>query len=810
MAPDNPFHNINHMSGLTAQYDWKLTPLGAIEKWPQSMRMLLGIMLGSHQPMFIAWGPQRIMFYNDSYASILGRKHPTALGQPMEKVWTEIWSDLEPIVNSTYAGQSIHMDDIELQMERHGHPEETHFSFSYTPVRGDGGEVLGLFCACTETTAKVFAERRIAAETERLRQMFQKAPGFITMLRGPTHIFEFVNDAYLQLVGHRDIVGLPVREALPEVEGQGFFELLDQVYNTGVVFTGHSLQVFLQRTPGSAPEESFLDLVYQPIKDGNDAVTGIFVEGYDVTERIRSEESMREMSQHLRLMVESAADYAIISTDNDGFISSWNSGAERIFGYTAQEAIGQCVSIIFTEEDREARTPTHEREIALKEGRATDERWHVRKNGERFYASGTTAAMYDDDKQIRGYIKISRDMTEMRRTQEALIDARNAAEAANIAKSEFLANMSHEIRTPMNAVIGLSNILAGSEPLTDAQRNFVRTLQMSADSLLALINDLLDISKIEARSIDLEHVPFSMTQIIQEIISMMGVRVHEKGLTFSGDGECVEHRMFMGDPTRLRQIILNLCSNAVKFTHQGGVHLSISCNPGDRPGVENICIAIKDTGIGIPKNKQADIFQKFVQADSSVNRKYGGTGLGLAITKTLTEIMGGTLTVESIEGQGSTFTVCVPLEIAGTVDIQEADYSLPKIFEPFAASAKKKILLVEDYAPNVLVATSFLENFGYDWDVASDGMQALEKLKTGRYDLILMDVQMPGLNGLDATGLLREYEKQHNRPRIPVIGMTAHAMAGYRERCLGAGMDEYIAKPFNPDELKTLIAEQLK
>ena len=239
-----------------------------------------------------------------------------------------------------------------------------------------------------------------------------------------------------------------------------------------------------------------------------------------------------------------------------------------------------------------------------------------------------------------------------------LIEAKEKAEAANISKSDFLANMSHEIRTPMNAVVGLSNILAKSSPLTPKQTDFIKTLQLSANSLLGLINDLLDIAKIEAHSVELEHVPFSVVKIVQETVSMMNVRALEKGLTFNvqQDYACIEKRVVLGDPTRLRQILLNLCSNAIKFTENGGISIQISCAPVPNEPKELVKIAVTDSGIGIPSDKIGDIFQKFTQADSSMNRKYGGTGLGLAITKTLTEIMGGTIELESEMGVGSTFT----------------------------------------------------------------------------------------------------------------------------------------------------------
>ncbi len=437
-------------------------------------------------------------------------------------------------------------------------------------------------------------------------------------------------------------------------------------------------------------------------------------------------------------------------------------------------------------------------------------RWHLtlalpikNKDGKVIRWFGTNT---DITEQREALEKANAYILERKLIEEALHVAKEAAEAANIAKSEFLANMSHEIRTPMNAIIGLSNLLGMSKTLTSKEQQFVKTLQTSADSLLALINDLLDIAKIEARTVDLECVPFSLTQLIEEVASMMSVRVREKGLTFTGDRDCTQHRMFIGDPTRVRQIIVNLCSNAIKFTEKGGVHVSIICHPMEQENRETVCIAVTDTGIGIAQENLDSIFYKFIQADSSITRKYGGTGLGLAITKTLTEIMGGTIEVESEVGTGSTFKVCLPLETTGKTDVQNSNSSMPDISEKNLSNASKhRILLVEDYPANIMVATTYLEHFGYVSDVAYNGIEAIEKIKSAHYAVAIMDIQMPEMNGLEATSLVRAWEKQQGKPRLAIIGMTAHALVGDRERCIASGMDDYIAKPFDPAQLQTIL-----
>ncbi len=400
---------------------------------------------------------------------------------------------------------------------------------------------------------------------------------------------------------------------------------------------------------------------------------------------------------------------------------------------------------------------------------------------------------------VRSALRDRRRQYRQRDSEEALRRAVTAAEAANIAKTEFLANMSHEIRTPMNAVIGLSHILANSKPLTDKQAQFIETLHMSAQQLLALINDLLDISKIEARAIELEAIEYSPATLIRDVASMIAVQAREKGLSLTCDCGGIGDAQVVGDPTRLRQVLLNLSTNALKFTPAGGI--TIMCGKASRmDGPEMLDITVSDTGVGIPPQKLATIFEKFVQADTSVTRKYGGTGLGLAITKTLIDIMGGTINVESVEGQGSRFSVRLPLRPAAEVDAAPAEI-------PDALDARgQKILLVEDSPANVLVASHLLEDYGYGVDVAEHGAAALRKLATGTaYFAILMDVQMPVMDGLECTRRIRKDEAEQGRRHMPIIGMTAHAQASDREKCFAAGMDAYLAKPFDPRDLRKLL-----
>lgn len=284
----------DQMAALISAHDWAASPLGEAAGWPQPLKTLVGVLLGSKQPMFLAWGPHQTLIYNDAYSEILADKHPAALGQPFLEVWSEIRADLRPIVEQAYRGEPVHMDDIELLMHRRGYAEEAHFAFSYTPIASETGEVLGFFCACTEITGQVMAERRRLRETARQRRLFEQAPGFITILASPEHTFEFVNEAYRRLFGDRDYLGRPVREVFPDLEGQGFFEVLDRVWATGERFVANGLEARFSVGDGEV-RQLFLDFIYEPVTDEQGEITGIFCEGYDVTDRKRADEQLRLM-----------------------------------------------------------------------------------------------------------------------------------------------------------------------------------------------------------------------------------------------------------------------------------------------------------------------------------------------------------------------------------------------------------------------------------------------------------------------------------------------------------------------------------
>ncbi len=392
------------------------------------------------------------------------------------------------------------------------------------------------------------------------------------------------------------------------------------------------------------------------------------------------------------------------------------------------------------------------------------------------------------------------DLAARKEIERQLREAKDAAEASSRAKSNFVANMSHEIRTPMNGIIGMTELALETEDAAE-RREYMQIVKSSAHSLLTVINDILDFSKIEAGKLRFERIAFDLRRTVAEALEPLGPDAQGKGLALRCRiGEAVPAQV-LGDPWRLRQILLNLAGNAVKFTERGEVVVSVDALP-QADGSLSARFAVGDTGIGIPQHKLADIFEAFSQADNSITRTYGGTGLGLTIASRLVTLMGGRLAVASEEGRGSTFHFTLPLEPAGA--------AAPVAAEPppaAAAGSGLHVLLVEDNPTNQQLATRLLEKRGHRVTLAVDGREALDKVMAASdFDLVLMDMQMPVMDGIEATQRIRRFEAEHGGRRLPIIAMTANAMAGDREACLAAGMDDYLAKPIRVADLAAKLA----
>jgi PAS domain S-box-containing protein len=672
----------------------------------------------------------------------------------------------------------------------------------------------------------------------------------------------------------------------------------------------------------------------------NDAVTGnqqVIAVSRDITERKNAEDEITKLNATLDLALNGAKDYAIFTLNREGRVASWNSGAERMKGYAAPEIIGRHFSIFYPIEDVRRQRPAEILAIAAREGRFEEEGWRVRKDGSRFWANVVISVLRDASGELCGFSKVTRDATGMKKAADDLLSACRRAEDANRAKSEFLAAMSHEIRTPMNAILGMTDLLKETE-LDAVQREYTERCRRAGASLLTLINDILDLSKIESGRFELEQVPFDLEDLVEQTTEMIAPRAHIKGVGLCAriDPETPVH--LIGDPSRLRQILINLLGNAAKFTQQGEIVLTVT--PVETgTDAASVRFDVSDTGIGIPAGKLGAIFEDYAQVDASTTRRFGGTGLGLGIARRLVNAMSGELTVSSVLGQGSTFSfnavfaidrnplpsklpqaaqdlvgrrvlivddnatnrlilsrMCsawgmLPCEASSAPDasrlVQEAldeqvpfslaivDVLMPEVcgFAALAeiralspdipiimntsnnqpgdatkaralgasafavkpirraemlrlilaairpdrqtvaeeralpkgkAEAPARILVAEDSEDNRFLVEVYLSE-GYDLTFVENGQDALDAFEKETFDLVLMDIQMPVMDGLVATELIRALERRNTRTRTPILALTADALLGDAERSHSAGCDGHLAKPICKEDLITAI-----
>jgi two-component system, sensor histidine kinase and response regulator len=507
----------------------------------------------------------------------------------------------------------------------------------------------------------------------------------------------------------------------------------------------------------------------------------------------------REMQQRLRLLAHTleSVDESVVICGPDDRIVFVNRAFERTYGYEERELLGKNISAV--------RSPLTPAEVgseilpATLAGGWRGELWNRRKDGTDFLVMLTTAAVTDDTGKLEATVGVVRDITEARRFEAELKRAKEEAERANLAKSEFLATISHEIRTPMNGVIGMTSLLLDTN-LDETQRDYAETVRKSAESLLTIINDILDFSRIEAGKMAIDATPFDLETVIGDVTGILAPRAGAAGLTLSVEYPEALPRRFVGDSGRVRQVLMNLVSNALKFTQRGEVKVLVECAGLDAQLAE-MRLSVRDTGVGIPDDKLDLIFEKFSQVDSSNTRRYGGTGLGLAIAKELVDLMHGRIGVRSRVGQGSTFWCSLPLrlDLAG-----ELPRTLPAPTGARRINTKPiRVLLAEDNVVNQKVAAGMLQRLGFGADVAANGREALEKLSHREYDLVFMDCHMPEMDGYDAAGELRR--REGGTRRTTIIALTADAREGTRERCMKAGMDDYIVKPVRLEDLRQAL-----
>ncbi len=536
-------------------------------------------------------------------------------------------------------------------------------------------------------------------------------------------------------------------------------------------------------------------------------------------------EALQDSKDHYKRIVQAMTDYIYVVHMDSGVpaATEHGPGCMSITGYTSEEYAADPLlwHSMICEEDKEAVINQAKKAINGEMPPPLEHRL-IHKDGSVHCVKNTTIPRFNKQGNVIAYYGLISDITERKqaegklrqyhehledlvkeRTRE-LMSAKEEAEAANLAKSTFLANISHELRTPLTGIIGMAELLA---ELGEEEAEMIESINTEANTLLGLITDILDFSKIETGKLELEEITFNIHKLIDSITMTAALKAKQAGLHFNvfKTHDMPDH--LIGDPIRLRQILINLLDNAVKFTQRGKVSLKVDIIDESDESIK-LCFEVCDTGIGIPKEKQAHIFDVFTQVDASTTRFYGGSGLGLAICRQIAEIMNGEIGVESEPGKGSTFYFSALFK-KGMDSVSVCDVVKDAKIESRVCITDRnsRILLVEDYPTNQQVVLRHLIRAGYEVDLAENGQEAVEKFREHDYDLILMDIQMPIMDGFEATKKIRESENTEGKQRTPIIAMTAHAIAGYADRCIEGGMDDYISKPVRKSGLLAMAAK---
>ncbi len=665
-------------------------------------------------------------------------------------------------------------------------------------------------CITREGTYKVFSWKAIASEgayyaigrditeAKKHEEQLQRSQKFLDSIIENIPNMIFIKDAkdlnfiHFNRAGE-DLIGFP-RDAFIGKNDYDFFTKEQADF-----FTQKDREVIRSGKIADIPEEPIqtkdkgtrilhTKKLGMTAPDGSQYLIGI---AEDITEKKGIEDALRQSEERFRTIYENAP-IMIDAFDSEGKCILWNKACEETLGYSKAEISGRTDTLeIFYPDERVRREVLAS--IQTPDGKFREFKVR-RRDGQDVYQLWANFALPKN-----GVISIGIDINERKLAEQELVRARLIAEEATKIKSEFLANMSHEIRTPINGVIGMIGILLDTQ-LSEEQRDYAETVKRSADTLLTVINDILDFSKVEAGKLEFEEDDFDLARVVLDAVQTLSFASREKNIRLIVDAPSSYPTQFRGDAGRIQQILTNLLSNAIKFTFEGTVTLRVKTEIGQSG--QQLRVEVEDTGIGIPTEALDRLFKAFSQADSTTSRRFGGTGLGLSICKRLVELMGGEIGVKSTAGKGSTFWFTLPLTAAErksalVAPTSEADPAVSLI-------DGKHILIAEDNLINQKVALKQMEKLGYHASVVSNGVEALEALNHAAFDLILMDCQMPEMDGFQATRMIRE-GKTANSAQIPIVAMTANAMTGDREKCIAAGMDGYVSKPVKLDELDRIV-----
>ena len=769
------------MGHLMRALDWEATPLGAARSWPQSLKTAVSLMLRARQPVFIGWGPQLVSLYNDGYIPICGRKHPHALAQPMAEVWAEVWDTLSPINAAVLRGEAQWFENMPFELAGRGDAGPSYFSFSYTPLLDDDGEIGGIFCSALETTSTVRLAERRGIEAKRQQRMFEQAPGFICTLRGPEHVFEFVNDSYARLFNRAEMVGRTVRDVFPELGGQGFYELLDQVYATGQRYVGRAVPARLRDGAGGTDRDVLLDFVYAPVLDDDGRVTGIFCEGHDVTSAHAAQQALLEKEEQLRLATE-AAEVGLWDVNVLSDTLFWPPRVKAMFGISADQPISMADYYAGVHpQDREATLAAYASATDPLQRALYDVEYRAvgKEDGRIRWVAAKGRGIFDAQGKCVRVIGTAIDITARKAAEQAEREAEQR-------KDEFIATLAHELRNPLAPLRSAVHLLRVQD---DAAPNVARLHQMmerQLDHLVRLVDDLLELSRIRQGTLDVRMTALQVGDFLGAATEAAEPLIRDRRHQLVVD--CAPRPLWVcGDAVRLTQLVSNLLNNAARYTRPGG-----TIRVETRSEAGQAVIRVSDTGRGFEPQDAQRIFELFARGDAS-----GGLGIGLALGRRLAQLHGGTLEGASDgPGQGAVFTVRLPL-----VDAPEAA-GAPAAAPALAAIPPIRVLVVDDNVDAADTMELLLRELGAQVSVARDGAQALEKFDEADPAVVLLDIGMPGMDGYEVARRLRQRYPQR---ALSIVGLSGWGQERDRQRGREAGFDHHLVKPADIEALQTLL-----
>jgi signal transduction histidine kinase/ActR/RegA family two-component response regulator len=783
-----------HMGERIRAYPWASTVLGEPQFWPQGLRTAMRILLTTQHPMFIFWGQEHTCLYNEAYSRSLGpEKHPSILGAPGRKSWEEIWPIIGPQIELVMRGEGATWHENQLvPIIRHGALQDVYWTYSYGPI--DEPEfphgVGGVLVICTETTEQVLAQERLSAERERFVQLFDQAPTFLALLRGPDHVIEVANPSYLKLVGHRPVVGRKVADALPDAVAQGYLTLLDEVYRTGKPFSAFGAKYTTQAFADGPIDERYVDFVYQPMTDRDGAITGILVQGVDVTSRAEADRALTLNRSRLDYATRlSGVGFWYCNLPFDEL--EWDERVKEHFfiAPTARITIDDFYARIH-EEDR---TPTREAIDASISNRtpydivyrtvhpATGAVKWIRALGGTDYASDGTPTRFDG---------VTVDVSAQKLDQQRLSRLNHQLREQDQRKDEFLATLAHELRNPLAPIRNAAEFFSRTIPIDSPTRPVIGIVRRQVNQLARLVDDLLDVSRISQGRVDLKMEIVELTNLIEmareTVAPLMAEKQHELSIIQAHEAVYVR-----GDAGRLVQALSNVLTNAAKYTQAHGQIRVRAESRGDMVAIE-----VSDNGAGISADLLPRVFELFTQSERTLDRAQGGLGIGLSIVKQLIEMHGGECLARSAGlGQGSTFVITLPRSQPIVEDTPD----------PLESSRTwRRILIVDD---NVDAATSLAEILrleGHQCEVVFSAKEALQIAAKFRPDFVLLDIGLPGLDGYEVARRLRQIEGLEG---VGLIALTGYGQPEDLERARVAGFDRHFVKPLDFRQLELTLAQ---